>query len=350
MSSSSKRRKRTSGSRSILLRCLAGLIALALLCVSGVFWWTQQPLIPADGKPVEFAIRAGSGVNASAQQIADAGAPVNPMLFALLVRVNGNGGKLKAGQYELKPGATPMRLMQQLVRGEFAQESLTIIEGWTFRQMRQVVAAHPALKHDAEQLSDKALLEKLGVDYRHPEGLFFPDTYLFAKGASELQIYRQAHAALIKRLNEQWQKRDASLPYKTPYEALIMASIVEKETGQKSERNMIAGVFVNRLKKGMLLQTDPTVIYGMGESYQGNIRKRDLQTDTPYNTYTRAGLPPTPIALPGAQSLAAAFSPAATDALYFVARGDGTSQFSGNLDDHNRAVNQYQRKMKSTTP
>ncbi|MBS1187260.1 MAG: aminodeoxychorismate lyase [Burkholderiaceae bacterium] len=332
------------------MRCLAGFIALALLCAGGVFWWTQQPLIPADGKPVEFAIRAGSGVNASAQQIADAGAPVNPMLFALLVRVNGNGGKLKAGQYELKPGATPMRLMQQLVRGEFAQESLTIIEGWTFRQMRQVVAAHPALKHDVAQLSDQELLAKLGADYRHPEGLFFPDTYLFAKGSSELLLYRQAHAALTKRLNEQWQKRDAALPYKTPYEALIMASIVEKETGQKSERDMIAGVFVNRLRKGMLLQTDPTVIYGMGELYQGNIRKRDLQTDTPYNTYTRAGLPPTPIALPGAQSLAAAFRPAATDALYFVARGDGTSQFSGNLDDHNRAVNQYQRKIKSTTP
>jgi UPF0755 protein len=173
--------------------------------------------------------------------------------------------------------------------------------------------------------------------------LFFPDTYLFAKGVSDLQIYKQAHAVLLKRLNESWTKRDPSLPYKTPYEALIMASIVEKETGQKSERDMIAGVFINRLKRGMLLQTDPTVIYGMGEQYKGQIRKRNLQTDTPYNTYTRAGLPPTPIALPGAAALAAALNPAKTESLYFVSRGDGTSHFSGNLDDHNRAVNKYQR-------
>ena len=344
MSSSSKRRQGKSSVGATIAWCFAGIVAVALLCAAAAYWWTQQPIIAADGKPVEFAVRAGSGVNASAQQIADAGVPVNPTLLALLVRANGNGGKLKAGQYELKPGATPMRLMQQLVRGEFAQESLTIIEGWTFRQMRQALAAHPALKHDAAPLSDQELLKKIGVNSPHPEGLFFPDTYLFAKYSSELQIYRQAHAALMKRLNEQWQKRDAALPYKSAYEALIMASIIEKETGQKSERDMIAGVFVNRLKKKMLLQTDPTVIYGMGESYQGSIRKRDLQTDTPYNTYTRSGLPPTPIALPGAQSLAAAFSPASTDALYFVARGDGTSQFSGNLDDHNRAVNRYQRQ------
>ena len=321
-------------------------MALALLCAAGVFYWTSQPII-SEGKPIEFTVRPGSGVNASAQQIADAGVPVNPTLFALLVRFSGNTARLKAGQYELKPGATPLRLMQQLVRGEFAQEGVTIIEGWTFRQMRQALASHPALKHDTAQLSDQELLAKLGADFKHPEGLFFPDTYMFAKGSGELQVYRQAHAALMKRLNQHWQKRDPALPYKSVYEALIMASIVEKETGQKSERNMIAGVFVNRLKKGMLLQTDPTVIYGMGESYQGNIRKRDLQTDTPYNTYTRAGLPPTPIALPGAQSLAAAFNPAATDALYFVARGDGSSQFSGSLDDHNRAVNLYQRKIKS---
>ena len=209
--------------------------------------------------------------------------------------------------------------------------------------MRQAIAEHPALKHDTVQLPDNELLEKVAPDYKFPEGLFFPDTYLFAKGVSDLQIYKQAHAVLLKRLNESWGKRNPSLPYKTPYEALIMASIVEKETGQKSERDMIAGVFINRLKRGMLLQTDPTVIYGMGEQYKGQIRKRNLQTDTPYNTYTRAGLPPTPIALPGAAALAAALNPAKTESLYFVSRGDGTSHFSGNLDDHNRAVNKYQR-------
>ena len=176
-----------------------------------------------------------------------------------------------------------------------------------------------------------------------PEGLFFPDTYLFAKGASDLQIYKQAYAMMMRKLNEAWELRDPALPYRTPYEALTMASIVEKETGQKSERGMIAGVFVNRLKQGMPLQTDPTVIYGMGDNYHGVIRKIDLQTDTPHNTYTRRGLPPTPISLPGAASLAAALAPERTDAVYFVARGDGSSQFSNNLGDHNRAVNLYQR-------
>jgi len=186
-------------------------------------------------------------------------------------------------------------------------------------------------------------MARISPEYAQPEGLFFPDTYLFAKGSSELQIYRQAHTMLIAKLSAAWDKREPNLPYKNPYEALTMASIIEKETGQKSERTMIAGVFVNRLRIGMLLQTDPTVIYGMGDKYEGKIRKKDLETDTPYNTYTRGGLPPTPIALPGMQSLAAALAPASTSALYFVSRGNGTSQFSDNLPDHNRAVNQYQR-------
>jgi UPF0755 protein len=234
-------------------------------------------------------------------------------------------------------------LLTQLVRGEFAQEAVTIIEGWTFRQMRQTLAAAPNLKHDTAQLSDKELLAKIAPDYKSPEGLFFPDTYLFAKGSSELEIFRQAHKAMMERLRAAWEKRSPNLPYSNPYEALIMASIVEKETGQKSERPMIAGVFVNRLRTGMLLQTDPTVIYGMGEKYEGKIRKKDLETDTPYNTYVRAGLPPTPIALPGVQSLEAALVPASTEALYFVSRGDGTSKFSENLTEHNKAVNKYQR-------
>jgi UPF0755 protein len=210
--------------------------------------------------------------------------------------------------------------------------------------MREAIAAHTHLKHDTASLSEKELLAKVAPNFEHAEGLFFPDTYLFAKGASDLQVYRQAHAMMMKKLDDGWAKRAQGLPYKSPYEALIMASIVEKETGQKSERNMIAGVFVNRLKRGMLLQTDPTVIYGMGDAYQGNIRKRDLQTDTPYNTYTRAGLPPTPIALPGVASLTAALDPARTDSLYFVSRGDGTSHFSSNLNEHNQAVNKFQRE------
>jgi UPF0755 protein len=272
-----------------------------------------------------------------------AGVPINPTMFALLARLTGDAARIKAGSYELKPDTSPRRLLTQLVRGEFAQEAIVIIEGWTFRQMRQAISSHNRLKHDTVKLSDQELMGKISTEFKDPEGMFFPDTYLFAKGSSEIEIYRRAHQAMIDHLNAAWEKRNKELPYKTPYEALIMASIVEKETGQKSERNMIAGVFVNRLRTGMLLQTDPTVIYGMGEAYAGQIRKKDLLTDTPYNTYTRGGLPPTPIALPGLQSLNAALAPAETPALYFVARGDGTSHFSDNLLDHNRAVNRFQR-------
>lgn len=315
------------------------LIALA----TGAFiYWSRQP-ITVDDTVIDFTVVQGSGVGAAAQQIAAAGVPVDPFLFSTLARLTQNSSKIKAGTYELKPGTTPMRLIEQLVRGEFAQESLTIIEGWTFKQMRQAIAASKGLKHDTAHLTDRDLMQRISTEFTHPEGLFFPDTYLFAKGASDFQVYKQAHLMLVNNLNAAWAKRSPALPYSNPYQALVMASIVEKETGQKSERTLIAGVFINRLKKGMLLQTDPTVIYGLGDRYDGKIHKRDLETDTPYNTYTRSGLPPTPIALPGQQSLNAALAPAATDALYFVSRGDGTSKFSDNLTDHNRAVNQYQR-------
>jgi len=321
---------------------------VSVAALAGFQWWAGQPLTAAatDAPVIPFAIAPGSGVAGATQQMATAGVPVNGFLFGVLARISGKAGQIKAGSYELKPGTTPRRLLTQLVRGEFAQESLTIIEGWTFRQMRQTVDAAPNLKHDTLKLSDQELLAKvIGPDeqYAGPEGLFFPDTYLFAKNASDLSIYKQAHEMMLKRLKAAWDKREANLPYKNPYQALIMASLVEKETGQKGERAMIAGVFVNRLKTGMLLQTDPTVIYGMGSKYDGKIHKKDLETDTPYNTYTRPGLPPTPIALPGVQSLAAALAPARTDALYFVSRGDGTSHFSINLNEHNKAVDQYIR-------
>ncbi|CAN5380675.1 endolytic transglycosylase MltG [soil metagenome] len=327
-----------------LIRNLIAWIAVAVFVfAAGITYWAFQPIIGTAHQPVAFSIKAGSSTRSTANQISQAGVPVNPILLEALARGTGKSAKLKAGSYELKPGATPMSLLNQLVRGEFAQESLAIIEGWTFKQMREAIGRHPATNHDTAGLSESELLAKLTPDFKLAEGLFFPDTYLFAKGSSDLQIYKQAHALLLKHLNEGWAKRDPDLPYKTPYDALIMASIVEKETGQKSERKQIAGVFVNRLKAGMLLQTDPTVIYGMGSVYKGDIRKSDLLRDTPYNTYTRAGLPPTPIALPGAASLAAALNPAKTEALYFVSRGDGSSQFSTTLEDHNRAVNKYQR-------
>lgn len=317
-------------------------VIVSVAAASGFAWWTKQAL-PVPGAPIEFSINPGSGVAASAQQMAAAGVPVNPTLFVLLARLTGDAGRIKAGSYELKPNTSPRGLLSQLVRGEFAQEAVTIIEGWSFKQMRQAISSHTRLKHDTVKLTDAELMAKISTDYKNPEGLFFPDTYLFAKGSSEIEIYRRAHQAMLDHLNEAWDKRNKELPYKTPYEALIMASIVEKETGQKSERTMIAGVFVNRLRTGMLLQTDPTVIYGMGDAFVGKIAKKDLLTDTPYNTYTRSGLPPTPISLPGLQSLQAALAPAETPALYFVSRGDGTSQFSSNLPDHNRAVNRYQR-------
>jgi len=327
----------------LIKKFLVSIIILALAVSGMTAFWAFQPILGAGQPPVEFAIKPGSSAMSSAEQIAAAGVPLNPVLFHMLARLSGKSARLKAGNYELKPGTTPLGLVDQLVRGEFAQEALAIIEGWTFKQMRQAIDAHPAIRHDTAGLNDKELLAKITSEYKFPEGLFFPDTYLFAKGASDLQIYRQAHALLLKRLDEAWGRRAPNVPYKSPYEALIMASIIEKETGQKSERNMIAAVFVNRLKRGMLLQTDPTVIYGMGDRFQGNIRRKDLETDTPYNTYVRAGLPPTPIALPGAESLAAALNPAPSDVLYFVSRGNGTSEFSNNLADHNRAVNKYQR-------
>jgi UPF0755 protein len=321
-------------------------VIVSVAALGGFQWWAGQPITAADSPIIPFAVTQGSGVGSAAQQMASSGVPVNGFLFGVLARVSGKASQIKAGSYELKPETTPRRLLTQLVRGEYAQESLTIIEGWTFRQMRQVVDAAPNLKHETLKLSDKELLAKVAPEaqYATAEGLFFPDTYLFAKNSSDLQIYKQAHEMMMKRLKAVWEKREPNLPYTDPYQALIMASLVEKETGQKSERAMIAGVFVNRLKTGMLLQTDPTVIYGMGQKYDGKIHKKDLETDTPYNTYTRAGLPPTPIALPGVESLAAALMPARTEALYFVSRGDGTSHFSANLNEHNKAVNQYQRQ------
>lgn len=325
-----------------MIRFIIGVILLVSALVGGAVLWSRQPIITS-GQPIAFVVAPGSSLRSTAQQIAQAGVPIVPELFSLLARLSGKGSKLKAGHYELKPGTTPLQLVDQLARGEFAQESLVIIEGWTLRQMRQAVAAHPALKHDTAALTDQELLARISTQYPQPEGLFFPDTYLFGKGVSDLQVYRQAHAMLIKQLKQAWQQRDPALPYKTPYEALIMASIIEKETGQPAERALIAAVFINRLKKGMMLQTDPSVIYGMGAQFKGDIRKRDLLQDTPYNTYTRFGLPPTPIALPGKESIHAALHPAPVDALYFVSRGNGSSQFSNNLADHNRAVNQYQR-------
>ena len=317
------------------------LFLLCVACACGGVYWVSQPILAADQKPVEFSINAGSGVFGAAQQMADAGVPVNPVLFALLARGSGEGNRLKAGSYEIKPGTTPLRLLEKLVRGEFAQDSLTIIEGWSFKQMRQAIAAFPGLKHDTASWSDSALLSKLTADFTMPEGLFFPDTYLFARGASDMQVYRQAFALMSKRLTAAWNKREVSLPYKTPYEALIMASIVEKETGKADERSRVAAVFVNRLRQKIKLQSDPTIIYGLvgGKGTLGRpIKRSEILQPSPYNTYVVDGLPPGPIANPGRASLEAAANPARTRDLFFVADGTGGHAFTETYDQHQKNV------------
>ena len=330
----------------IFIKKLFSLLVFASFIASAALaYWAYQPILMGaqSEKSLDFSIKSGSGIRSASRQIHEAGVPINSFLFEILARITGKANKLKAGAFEIDTSESPLDLLNKIVNGEFSHASLAIIEGWTFQQMRKVIDAHPAIRHDTSGLSAKELMRKINPDYALPEGLFFPDTYLFAKGSSDLLIYQQAHQSMLKHLDEAWKLKNVALPYKTAYEALTMASIIEKETGQSSERGMIAAVFINRLKVGMLLQTDPTVIYGMGEQYMGKIRKRDLLTDTPYNTYTRSGLPPTPIALPGIASLSAAMNPEKSEALYFVARGDGSSQFSDNLTEHNRAVNKYQR-------
>ena len=325
------------------IKKLIALLALLVLAAAAFFiYWAREPLMPADAPALEFNIAPGSSMRATMRQLRDAGVPASPILMELLARGSGSPS-LKAGSYRIEGGMSPLTLLDTLARGNTIKESLTIIEGWNFAQMRAEMAKQKFLKHDSAELDNQALLQKVAPGFTYPEGLFFPDTYFFDRGSSDLLVLQQAHQRMLKMLEESWGKRAPDLPYTKPYEALIMASIVEKETGSPADRTKVASVFVNRLKRGMLLQTDPTVIYGIGPSFDGNLRKVDLQTDTPYNTYTRGGLPPTPIAMPGRAALHAALNPAAGDALFFVARGDGSSEFSSNLDDHNRAVNKYQR-------
>ena len=317
---------------------LAGLAAAA-------YYWANEPLRLRSNE-VEFRVMPGSGLRAAVNQMQEAGISLHPDLFALLGKGMRADTALKAGSYAIKQGVTPLTLLAKLTRGEVSQGELTFVEGWRFRQWRQRIDQHPDVRHETSGLSEEQLIQKLGIQTSSLEGLLFPDTYLFDKQSTDTEIMARAYRSMQRRLEQEWAQRAPGLPYKTPYEALIMASIVEKETGRESDRGQVAAVFVNRLRLGMLLQTDPTVIYGVGETFDGNLRKRDLLTDTPYNTYTRAGLPPTPIAMPGTASLRAALHPDASDALYFVARGDGSSQFSRTLDEHNRAVNQFQRGRK----
>ena len=326
----------------LFLRLAGVLLVFAIAAAGGFAWWALQPL-SLSASPIEVIVKPNSGVASVGRQIQRGGVAMDPRLFQLLARVTGHGADLKAGGYQFDTGITPLDVIEKLAKGEVTHFVVTVIEGWEFRKMRAAVDASPALKHDTQSMSDAELMKAIGAPEASPEGMFFPDTYLFARGSSDVDLYKHAYRAMQRRLTDAWNARSPDLPYKTPYEALVMASIVEKETGQAAERPLIAAVFVNRLRKNMMLQTDPTVIYGIGQGFDGNLRKKDLQTDTPYNTYTRTGLPPTPIALPGLASLAAATTPAPSDALYFVARGDGSSHFSSSLPEHNRAVDKYQR-------
>ncbi len=294
-------------------------------------------------EPLRLMVKKGQGVSAVAQELRLRKVLVEPLWLRVLAAAQGTGENLKYGEYLIPPGTTTRGLLELLVSGKSRQLPVTLVEGWTFAQMRQALAKHPGLRQEvADKTAEEimALLESPGM---FPEGQFFPDTYFTGMNTSDLDILRKAHNKMREVLETEWQVRAANLPLNSPEEALTLASIVEKETGRAEERPAIAGVFTRRLQRGMRLQTDPTVIYGVGGAFSGNLRKEDLRRDTPYNTYTRAGLPPTPIALPGRQAIHAALNPAEGNSLYFVAKGDGTHVFSSTLDEHERAVDKFQR-------
>lgn len=328
------------------MRRLIRFIFILLVLAAGTmaawyFWYTSTPL-PLPHAPFEFTVKPGSSLKALSRQLADAGLTSDPYSLWLLGRATEKAAGIRAGDYRLEAPITPPALLRKLNEGTVVPISITFVEGSTFAEMRERLQSNEQLRVTLKGVSDADVLKRIGATESHPEGLFFPDTYRFAAGTSDVEILKIAYQTMQKKLAEAWTQRAAGLPYKTPYEVLIMASIIEKETGRAEERTTIGAVFINRLRIPMRLQTDPTVIYGMGASFDGNIRKRDLTTDTPYNTYTRDGLPPTPIALPGWGSLFGAVRPAAVDYLYFVGKGDGTHYFSRTLTEHNRAVAKYQ--------
>ena len=325
-----------------LMKLLLSVMLLALGLAAAGFWWLNQPMDTRQAT-LDLSIEPGTSPKSIAQAVVDAGAQTSPTLLYAWFRVSGQSRQMRAGSYEIAPGTTPQRLLNMLVRGEESLRTVTIVEGWNWRQVRQALAKAENLKPDSRVLSDDALMAQLGRPGVAPEGRFYPDTYSYAKGSSDLAVLQRAMKAMDKHVQQAWALRQPDASLKSPEEALILASIVEKETGKAQDRAQISGVFNNRLRIGMRLQTDPTVIYGLGEAFDGNLRRVHLTSDTPWNTYTRAGLPPTPIAMPGKSALLAAVQPAKTAAIYFVTKGDGSSHFSATLEEHNRAVNRYQR-------
>ena len=321
-----------------------GSVALLALLLAGAAWlWLDRPLT-LTAPAVELSIEPGSNPREVAQAWVAAGVQTRAEWLYQWFRWSGQARRIRAGSYEIETGATPRQLLDKMVQGDETLERLRLGEGWTFRQVRSALETAPHLKPLPAGMTEAQLMQALGDTVGSAEGRFFPDTYVYSRGVSSLTVLRRAHALMQRRLQDSWALRAADNPLKSPDQALILASIVEKETGPKDDPGLVAAVFLNRLRIGMPLQTDPTVIYGLGEAFDGNLRKRDLLADGEYNTYTRPGLPPTPIALPGLSSLRAVVQPTPSRALYFVARGDGSSVFSDNLADHNRAVNRYQRK------
>ena len=321
---------------------LIATLMLGIASATGLYWYATQPL-DMGGLPKTFSITPGTSLQGLAAQLHKSHIVNSPLAFRLLGRLLNKSKVLKAGVYEISRPLTPLALYEKIERGEVTQAAVQFIEGWTIREVRAALKQQVNLRHASATMTDAQLLAAIGATEGHVEGLFFPDTYFYVPHTTDIDILRRAYRTQRDKLAMEWQGRAPGLPYRTPYEALIMASIIEKETGVADERPIIAAVFLNRLNQGMRLQTDPTVIYGLGAGFDGDLRKENLQRDTPYNTYTRRGLPPTPIAVPRAAALHAALHPAKSDALYFVARGDGTHVFSSTLEAHNRAVNRYQR-------
>ena len=333
--------------RASLIRFLLFSPVVAVAVVAAyLFWAWNHPLNP--GAEI-YEAKPGMTLHAFSRELTRRNVFLESHSFVWLAYLTGHERDMKFGEYRFRRGMTARELLEQVVAGRCVEYPLVLVEGWTFRQFLAAIADASKLTHTLSGLPPQTIMERLGHKGEHPEGRFFPDTYYYTAGQTDLMVLANAYEKMQRLLQQEWDARDADLPYKNSYEALIMASIVEKETGRADERGQIAGVFINRLRKRMRLQTDPTVIYGIGESFDGNLRLKDLRRDAPYNTYTRAGLPPTPIAMPGEQSLLAALHPAETDALYFVARGDGAHEFSATLDAHNQAVSQYQTNGKSPT-
>lgn len=335
------------------LASIVGIVIGLLLCLGGTALWLKVETDNALAaklnlsEPIIYEIRAGQSLAGVTRDLTQMRILDRPAFLIWHARLNGTASMIKAGEYQLSPGLSAAEMLELFIAGRVFQRSLTIVEGWSFLELLDSVRSAPTLVSTLDGVAPENVMAEIGFSDIHPEGRFLPDTYHFPKGTTDADFLIRAYRAMEHFLDEAWKERDEGLPFDTPYDALILASIVEKETAVPDERGRIAGVFVERLRRGMRLQTDPTVIYGLGAAFDGNLRRRDLDRDTPYNTYTRKGLPPTPIANPGPASIMAVMHPVIDGSLYFVAKGDGSHHFSATYEEHNQAVTRYQRRRKS---